>query len=159
MELINSEIELGLSWSKECIISEISIIPRVPGYQIANPPVQEVAPIEAASATFQINNAKRYVPVVSLSINDNIKFLENIKQGFKRTIFWNKYRSKITTQPKNNNLYYLGDSTHRNINGLCVLSFKNGDDEPTRDSFDKYYMSLVETKDFNALIDNKQFFD
>ena len=42
---------------------------------------------------------------------------------------------------------------------MFVLSFKNGNDDPTRDSFDKYYMSLVEVKDFNALIDNKPFFD
>ena len=44
-----------------------------------------------------MNNAKLYIQVVTLSINDNIKFLENIKQGFKRTISWNKYRSEITT--------------------------------------------------------------
>ena len=42
---------------------------------------------------------------------------------------------------------------------LLFLSFKNGNNDPTRDSFDKYYMSLVETKDFNALNDNKPFFD
>ena len=51
-------------------------------------------------ATFQINNAKLYVPVAPLSISDYTKFLENIKQRFKRTISWNKYRLKITTQPK-----------------------------------------------------------
>ena len=42
---------------------------------------------------------------------------------------------------------------------MFVLSFKYGDNDPTRDYFDKYYMSLVEIKDFNALIDNKSFFD
>ena len=42
---------------------------------------------------------------------------------------------------------------------MFVLSFKNGNDDPSRDSFDKYYMPLVEIKDFNALIDNKPFFD
>ena len=42
-------------------------------------------------ATFQISNAKLYVPFTTLSINDIIKFLENIKQGFKRTISRNKY--------------------------------------------------------------------
>ena len=64
----------------------------------ANPPVSAVAATKATSATFQINNAKRYVPVVTLSINDSIKFFENIRQGFKRTISWNKYRSEIRTQ-------------------------------------------------------------
>ena len=89
-------------------------------------------------ATFQINNAKLYVPVVTLSINDNVTFLENLKQGFKRTISWNKYRSQITTQPKNNNLHYLIDSTFRNINRSFILSFKNDDDDPTVYSIDKY---------------------
>ena len=104
-----------------------------------------------------ITSTKLYVPVVTLSINDNIKFLENIKQGFKKMISWNKHRSEITTQIKNNNLHYLIDQTFRNINRLFVLSFKNGDNDPTRDSFEKYYMPLVEIKDFNALIDNKLF--
>ena len=92
-------------------------------------------------------------------VNENVKFLENIKQGFKRTISWSKYRSKITTQPKNNNLDYLTDPTFGNINRLFVLSFKNGDDDPTRNSFDEYYMPLLKIKDFNALIDKKPFFD
>ena len=59
------------------------------------------------SAKFQINNAKIYVPIVTFSINDKIEFLENIKQGFTRTISWNKYRSEITTQTKNKALDYL----------------------------------------------------
>ena len=141
-------MELDLPWSRYCIISEISRTPPAP----ANPTVPAT---EATHTT----RAKLYVPVVTLSINNNIKFLENIKQGFKRTISWNKYRSEITTQPKNNNLDYLIDPTFRNINRLFVLSFKNGDNGPTRKSFDKYFMPLVEIKDFNTLIDNKPFFD
>ena len=61
-------------------------------------PVRYQVTSETNSATFQINNAKLYIPVVNLTINDNIKFLENIKQGFKRTISWNRYRSEITAQ-------------------------------------------------------------
>ena len=79
----------------------------------ANPPVQEVAAIKKTSAAFQISNDKPYVPVVTLSNNDNIKFLENIKQGFKRTSSWNKYRSEIKTQLKNNNLDYLIDCSKK----------------------------------------------
>ena len=52
---------------------------------------------------------------VTLPVNDDIKFLENIKQRFKRTIFWNKYRSVITTQSKSNILDYLIDPAFRNI--------------------------------------------
>ena len=106
-----------------------------------------------------ITSTKIYVPVVNLSIIDNIKLLENAKQRFKRTISWNKYRSEITTQPKNNNLNYLVDPTFRYINRLFVLLFQNGDNDPKRDSFEKYYILLVEIKDFNALINNKPFFD
>ena len=42
---------------------------------------------------------------------------------------------------------------------MFILSFKNGDNDPTKTYFDKYFMPLVKIKDFNALIDNKLFFD
>ena len=118
-----------------------------------------VATAQITGAKFEINNAKLYVSTATLSINDNIEFLENIKQRMKRTIYWNKYRPEITTQAKNNNLDYLIDPTFRNINRLFVFSFKNSNDDPKRDSFDKYYMLLVEIKDFKALFDNKPLFD
>ena len=129
-------------WSKQCIISAISIVSRVPPYADANLPVQEVAAVKLTSVIFQVNNAKLYVPVFTLFINDNTKFLENIKQGFKRTISWNN-TTKITIQSKNNNFDYLIDLTFRNINRLFALSLKSGNENPTRDSFNKYYMSLV----------------
>ena len=56
--------------------------------------------------------------------------------SFKITISWNKYRFEITSQTKNNNLDHLIDSTFRSINRLFALSFKNGNNHPTRDSFD-----------------------
>ena len=132
---------------KRMYTSEISITHAVTSNPNANSPVLDVAAMQTTGATFQINNGKFYVPVVTLSINDNIKFLENIKQEFKRTISWNKYRSEIITQPKNS------------INKLFVLSFKNGNNGPWRDSFDDYYIPLAEIKDFNPLIDNKPFSD
>ena len=85
--------------------------------------------------------------------------------GSKRTISWNNYRSEITETKKNknkknqkNDLDYLIDPTSRTIDRLFVLSFKNGDNDPTRDSFDTYYMPLVEIKDCNALIEINHFF-
>ena len=81
----------------------------MPGNPNANPPVSDAAAIQTTRATFRINNAKLYVPVVTFSINDNIKFLENIKQRFKRTISWNKYRSGITTQLKTIKTIRLSD--------------------------------------------------
>ena len=75
----------------------------------------------------------------------------------KRTNFWRQSRSEITTQPKNDNIGYLNDLTCRNTNKLFALSLKNGKDDPTRNYFDKYYMGLVEIRDFNALINNQPF--
>ena len=72
-------MELDLLCSKKYKISEISITPEVRG---DNP----VYVIQITCATLQINNAKLYVPIGTLSVNDNIKFFENIKQVFKRTI-------------------------------------------------------------------------
>ena len=57
------------------------------------------------NAIFQITVTKLYVPVVTLSKENDIKLLEQLKTGFKRTIKWNKYRSQITVQPQNNNFY------------------------------------------------------
>ena len=155
--LINCQIEFDLKWRINCVISEISRTLRAVDPN-ANPVVYELV-TATTGVIFQVNNAKLYVPVFTLSVNDNINFFGNIKQGFKRKISWNKYRSEITTQPKDSNLDYLIDLTFRNINRLFVLSFKNGDDDPTRYYFDQYYMSSVEIKDFNILIDNKPFFD
>ena len=104
--MINCEVELGLSWTKDCALIEHRD--------------------NITGVNFMINSTKLYVTVVTLSINDIIKFLENIKQGFERTISWNKYRSEIAAQSKSNNLHYLIDPTFRNINRLFVLSFKNG---------------------------------
>ena len=94
--MIHCEIEHDLSWSKsyiirlipECIILEISITPSVADDPDANPPVQLEAVKQTTGATFQINKAKLYVPVLTLSINDNVNFLVNLKEGFKRTISW-----------------------------------------------------------------------
>ena len=117
LSLLNCETELDLPCSKNCAISEIS----------KTTAVSRDNPADAAfitGAICQINNSKLYVPEVTLSINDIIKLLENIKHGFKRTISWNKYSPEIMTQPKNNNLDYLIDPTFINVNRLFVFSFK-----------------------------------
>ena len=95
-----------------------------------------------------------YVPVVTLSKENDIKLLEQLKSGFKRTIKWNKYRSEMTNQTKTNNLNYLIDPTFNKVNRLFVLSFENEED---RTSFSKYYTPKVEIKNFNVLINGKNF--
>ena len=85
--------------------------------------------------------------------------MKKIKLGFKRKVYWNKYRFGTATQTKNNNLDYLIDPIFKNIDILFPLLFENSNDDPTRNSFNEYNMPLVEIKDFNALIDYKPFFD
>ena len=121
----------------------------------ANPPVLPAEVTLTAGAIFQLNNAKLYAPSVFLFINNKIIFLENIKKGYLRTVSWSKYRSEMIAKPKDNSLGYMIDPTFKNVNRLLfVLSFKHDNDGPTRNFFDKYYMSLVEIEDFNSLIDN-----
>ena len=108
---------------------------------------------------FKITDTKLYVPVVRLSKENDIKLLEQLKSGFKRTIKWNEYRSQMTIQPQNNNLIYLIDPTFTNFNGLFVLSFSRNNNTDNRDSFSDYYVTNFETKEFNFLIDAKSFFD
>ena len=105
-----------------------------------------------------ITSTNRYVPVVTLYINDNIKFLEHLKQVFNITILWNKYRSEITLQPRNNHFGYMLDLPIRNINRLFVLLSKAVENDLMRNSIVKYYIPLAEIKDLNVLIVNKLFF-
>ena len=97
-----------------------------------------------------------HVPVVTLSLENDNKLLEQLKTGFKRTVKWNKYRSEMSNQTKSNNLNYLIDPTFTNVNRLFVLTFENEDD---RTSFSKFYVPMVELKGFNVLIDGKPFFE
>ena len=74
-------------------------------------------------ATLSITDCKLYLPVVTLSIDDEVKLLTNLKSGFKREIMWNKYRSQMTTEAINNNLNILIDPTFTNVNRWFVLAY------------------------------------
>ena len=150
--LIKCEVSLALSWSENFVIT--SLEKRLAtAEQGDNPAVYDDSP---TNATFNITDCKLYIPVVTVSAESDNKLLDQLKTGFKRTIKWNKYRSEMSNQTKNNNLNYLIDPTCTNLNRLFALSFENEND---RTSFSKYYVPKVETKDFNVLIEGKQFFE
>ena len=86
-----------------------------------------------------------YVPVVTLSTENDKTLLEQLRTGFRRTIKCNIYRSEMTNQTKINNLNYLTDPTFTKVNRLFVWPFENEDD---RTSFSKYYVPNVQIKDF-----------
>ena len=136
MRLINCEISLQLEWSRNCFI--------VAGTANNQKPI------------FQINDTKLYVPVVTLSNQENIKLLKKLESGFKRTISWNKYLAKTTNQERNRYLVCLIDPSFEEVNRLFVLPFEDCDDG--RESHKQYYLPTVETKYYNVMIDGSDFF-
>ena len=87
MALINCEVNLILTWSADCVIIYTDVGNQIP--------------------TFIITETNLYVPVVTLSTQDNAKLLTQLKSGFKRTINWNKYLSKPELLAQNPNLNHL----------------------------------------------------
>ena len=134
LPLINCGRVLNLSLSKDCIF-EISRTTAI----AANPAVVPSTLTDPAMSTtetvFPKISTKRYVTIVIISINNNINFFQNLKQGFKRTTSWNKYRSKETTQPKSSSLQCMIDPTFRNINGLFVVLLRSGNYDILRKFF------------------------
>ena len=151
MPLTTCEVSLTLNWSENCVLTNITTR-TARASQGDNPATAAIGAL--TNATFKITDPKLYVPVVTLSTEDDNNFLEQLKSGFKRAIKWNKYRSEMTNQTKTNNLNYLIDLTFNKVNRLFVLSFEN---EEGSTSFSKYYTLTVEIKDFNVLIDKKCF--
>ena len=156
--LNNCEVELILTWFKNCVL--ISKSTRDANYG-ANPIVHKID--NPQNTTFQIKDTKLYVLVVTLSKENNIKLLEKLKSRFKRTIKWNKYLSQMTIQNNNNNLNCLIDPKFTNVNRLFVLSFERIEEDNIkkdyRDYFSHCYVPKVQIKDFSVLIDGKSFFD
>ena len=133
MPLINCEVNLILTWSSTCVITNSD-----------------------GAGTFAITDTKLYAPVVTLSTQENTKSLQELKSGFKRVINWNKYLSKPELLAQNPNLNHLIEPSFQGVNRLFVLAFENDDD---RTSSDEYYLPTVEIKDYNIMINGVNFFD
>ena len=106
--------------------------------------------------TFKINDTKLYVPVVTLSTQDNSKLLQQLKSGFKRTVNWNKYSSKPELLSQNPNLNHLVEPSFKGVNRLFVLAFEN---DAQRTSHSGYNLPDVELKNYNVMVNGKNFFD
>ena len=132
--LISCEVSLELKWDKNCVITSLEHR-DIGGGNRDNAPT---------GATLSITDCKLYVPAVTLSKDDEIKLLTNLKSGFKREIIWNKYRSQMTTEAINNNLNIVIDPTFTNVNRLFVLAYQTAND---RQSFSQFYLPNVMVKD------------
>ena len=139
MPLINCEVELILTWSSRCVIIYADVANQVP--------------------TFTITKTNLYVPAVTLSTEDNAKLLPQLKSGFERTVSWNKYLSKPELLAQNEDLNHLIKPCFQGVNRLFVLAFKHDNDNEQRISNKRYYIPNVEIKNYNVMIDRKNFFD
>ena len=98
---------------------------------------------------FTITDTKLYVPVVTLSTQENTKFLQQLKSGFKRIINWNKYLSKPQLLAQNPNLNHLVEPSFQGVNRLFLLAFEG---DAQRIVHTGYYLPNVEIKDYNIMI-------
>ena len=143
MPLINCKVELSLKWYERCLLT------------VAN------------TATFKITDAKLYVPIVTLSAEDNAKLSKLLGEGFKRPVYWNKYKVidnnvvEITAQNGEKYIRELLDSSYQGVKRLFVLAYnnRNGDDHVSIDSYKKYFLSRVKIENYNIKIDGKSFYN
>ena len=128
MPLLNTKLHFELNWTKNCVMSN-----------------------ENGATTFQITKTKLYVPIVTLPTKEVMKLTKQLSKGFKRSVFWNKYKNKIETHTTdNNNLKrILLDSSFQGVNRLFVLAYDNTNlNDFKRDSHRKYFLSRVNIKIF-----------
>ena len=123
MLLINCEVELILTWSADCVIINTNVVNQVP--------------------TFTITETNFYIPIVTLSTQDDAKLLPQLKSGFKRKISWNKYLAKPELLAQNPNLNHLIDPKFQGVNTLFVLAFEN---DAQRASNKRYCIPNVDIK-------------
>ena len=129
MPLINCEVNLILTWSSICVITN-----------------------STGAGRFAITDTRLYVPVVTLSTQENTKLIQQLKSGLKRVINWNKYLSKPELLAQNPNLNHLVEPSFPGVNRFFVLVFE---DDAQRTSHSGY----VEIKDYNIMINGENFFD
>ena len=141
MPLVNCKIELSLNWIEKCLLTT------------------------ANTAIFKIIDVKLYVPVVTLSAEDNVKLLKLLSEGFKRTVYWNEYKvidNKIVEIANNNEEKYIRellDSSWQGVKRLFVLAYNNkeGDNKVSVDSYKNYFLPRVKIKNNNIEIDGRNF--
>ena len=154
--LINTKLNIQLSYTKYSVTSD-----------------------NAGDSTFKITKIKLYVPAVSLNTEDNDKLNQLLDTEFKRKVYWNEYKSKIedVIQLHNNNNYKITllDAGIPGVNRLFVIGFNDnvGNIDPVnpnnppaddgnrvkRNSHRKYFLPRVDIKDYNVLIDGRNFYD
>ena len=138
MLLINCKIKLNLTWKKECVLSTGD-----------------------GEAVFIINDTKLYVPVVTLSKEENKDFIEEQNKGFQRSIYWNEYKTKEINEDADANVFkYINlDPSFQGVNRLFVMAYNRANGQPTRNGRRKYYLPRIDLEKYNVIIDGRNFYD
>ena len=136
MSLVNCEINFQLTYSKKNVLPAGTAVNQIP--------------------KLRITNKKLFVPVVTLSTQENIKLIKQLESDFKRTINWDKYHSKKSVQAQNRYLNVSINPSFQGVNKLFILSFEGDDGQK---SYKQYYLQTVETKDYNVVTYGRKFFD
>ena len=147
-------VDLSLKWIKICVLTTAEIWANA--YATG-----------ADSATLKITNAKLYVPVVTLSAEDNVKLVKQLNEGFKRPVYWNKYKVthnkvvEIAAANAEKHIRELLDSSYEGVKRLFVFAYDNaaGNKHIFVDSFKKYFLPRVKIENYNVQIDGRNFYD
>ena len=136
MPLINCKVETSLTWYENCILSRAG-----------------------TAAIFSITNTKLYLTIVTLKTEDNTKLSKLLNEGFKRSIYWNKY--KIIFKDYNNNEYIRErlDASFEGVSRLFVLAYARGNNVTNEDSYRKYFLPRFKIKNYNIEINGRNFDD
>ena len=107
-----------------------------------------------------------YDPLVTLSTKDNVNLTNEgfLNEGFKKSVYWNEYKSKIETKEvdANNLKRFPLDDFFQEVNRLFVLTFDNteiGASRVERNSHRKYFFLRANITKYNMLIDGRNFYD
>ena len=138
MPLINCKIKLNLTWKKKCVLSN-----------------------QDGAAVFIVNDTKMYVPVVTLSKEDNKDFIEQQNKGFQRSIYWNEYKTKEINENADANVFkYINlDPSFQGVNRLFVMGYNRENGQPTRNGQQKYDLPRIDLETYNVIIDGRNFYD
>ena len=112
-------------------------------------------------ALFIINDTKLYVPVVTLSKEDNKGFIEQRDKRLQRSIYWNEYKTKEINEDANANVFkYINlDPSFQGVNKLFVMAYNRANGQPTRNGRRKYYLPRIDLEKYNVIIDGRDFYD
>ena len=102
-----------------------------------------------------------YVPVVTLSKEDNKGFIEQQNKGFQRSIYWNEYKTKEINEDADANVFkYINlDPSFQGVNRLFIMAYNRVDGQPTRNGQKKYYLPRASLNKYNVIIDGRNFYD